>query len=135
MFKKEGPQNVKNMETIIGESVILEGEFNGHGNIVIEGKLTGNLSTDGHVLIGEKAEINANIKAGSAFISGKVVGDVTLSDSIDIAKTANIQGDIKAGSIAVESGCQINGKVSVGSKISENSKRPVKQESIQERGE
>lgn len=135
MFKKEGPQNVKNMETIIGESVILEGEFNGHGNIVIEGKLTGNLSTDGHVLIGEKAEINANIKAGSAFISGKVVGDVTLSDSIDIAKTANIQGDIKAGSIAVESGCQINGKVSVGSKISENSKRPAKQEPIQERGE
>lgn len=135
MFKKEGPQNVKNMETIIGESVILEGEFNGHGNIVIEGKLTGNLSTDGHVLIGEKAEINANIKAGSAFISGKVVGDVTLSDSIDIAKTANIQGDIKAGSIAVESGCQINGRVSVGSKISENSKKPIKQGSLQERGE
>jgi cytoskeletal protein CcmA (bactofilin family) len=135
MFKKEGPQNVKNMETIIGESVILEGEFNGHGNIVIEGKLTGNLSTDGHVLIGEKAEINANIKAGSAFISGKVVGDVSLSDSIDIAKTANIQGDIKAGSIAVESGCQINGKISVGAKISENPKKPVKQEPFQERGE
>jgi len=135
MFKKEGPQNVKNMETIIGESVVLEGEFNGHGNIVIEGKLMGNLSTDGHVLIGERAEITANIKAGSAFISGKVIGDITLSDSIDIAKTANIQGDIKANSIAVESGCQLNGKISVGSKISDISKKILKQEPLKERGE
>ncbi|HNZ86650.1 MAG TPA: polymer-forming cytoskeletal protein [bacterium] len=135
MFKKEMPQNIKNTETVIGESVVLEGEFNSHGNIVLEGKLNGNLSTDGHVLIGDKAEVVANIKAGSAFISGKVIGNITLSDSIDIAKTANIQGDIKASSIAVESGCQINGRVSVGSKIIENPKKTTKQELPLERGE
>ena len=135
MFKKEGVQNIKDMETIIGESVILEGEFNGHGNIVIEGKLNGNLATDGHVLIGEKAEINANIKAGSAFISGNVIGNISLTESIDIAKTAKIQGDIKAESIAVEAGCKINGKISVGTKEVDNSKRVAKEQPLQERGE
>ncbi len=135
MFKKEGAQNIKNMETIIGESVILEGEFNGHGNIVIEGKLNGNLSTDGHVLIGERAEINANIKAGSAFISGKVTGNISLLESIDIAKTAKITGDIKASSIAVEAGCQMNGKISVGAKNQDEMPKKSPKLNLDQQGE
>jgi len=111
MFKNENTKNVKNTETIIGESVIVEGEFNGHGNIVIEGKLNGNIKTDGHILIGDKAEINANIESSSAFISGKVTGNVKVNNSIDIAKSASIQGDIEAKSIAVEAGSRINGNI------------------------
>lgn len=113
MFKKEGVQNIKSTETIIGESVIVEGEFNGHGNVVIEGKLNGNLTTDGHVLVGDKAVIKADIKSGSAFISGKVTGNINVKGALDVAKTAIIQGDIDAHSIAMESGCSINGKLSI----------------------
>ncbi len=114
MFKKEDMSSIKNTETIIGESVILEGDFNGHGNVVVEGRLNGSFSTDGHVLVGENAEINANINAKSAFISGRVIGNIDVEESLDIAKTAIIKGDIKAQSIAVESGCEINGNVKVG---------------------
>ncbi len=111
MFKNEGPKNIKDTETIIGESVVVEGDFNGNGNIVIEGKLNGNLSTDGHILIGEKAEINADVKAGSAFVSGQIKGNVKINNSLDIAKTAKITGDIEASSIAMEAGCKVNGCV------------------------
>ncbi len=114
MFKKEDMHNIKDTETIIGESVILEGDFNGHGNVVVEGKLNGSFSTDGHVLVGENAEINANITAKSAFISGKISGNINVEESLDIARTAFIKGDIKAQSIAVESGCEINGNVKIG---------------------
>jgi len=116
MFKKEDMHNVKNTETIIGESVVVEGDFNGHGNVVIEGKLIGSFITDGHVLVGDKSEINANLKANSAFISGNVVGNIDINESLDIAKTAKIRGDIKASSIAVESGCEIEGNVSISKK-------------------
>lgn len=115
MFKKERSKNIKNTETIIGESVVVEGEFNGHGNIVIEGKLNGNLTTDGHILIGDKAKIKANIQAESAFISGKVTGDIKVNNSIDIAKTAVIKGDIEANSIAIEAGSKINGHIKMNS--------------------
>ena len=111
MFKKETPKNIKNTETIIGESVIVEGEFNGHGNVIIEGKLNGNIKTDGHILIGDKAEIKANIESDSAFISGKLNGNIKVNNSIDIAKTAAIKGDIEAGSVAIEAGSKINGNI------------------------
>jgi cytoskeletal protein CcmA (bactofilin family) len=124
MFKKEDMQNVKNTETIIGESVIVEGDFNGHGNVVIEGKLKGSFMTDGHVLVGDHAEINANLKANSAFISGKVLGNIEINSSLDVAKTAIIKGDIQAGSIAVESGCEIEGHLSVSKKHAKEISEP-----------
>lgn len=111
MFKKESPKNVKDTETIIGESVIVEGDFSGNGNIIIQGKLNGNLSTDGHILIGEKAKINADIKAASAFVSGEIKGNIKVNNSLDIAKTAKIDGDIEASSIAMEAGCKVNGHI------------------------
>ena len=116
MFKKQDAHNVKNTETIIGESVVVEGDFNGHGNVVIEGKLIGSFITDGHVLVGDKAEINANIKANSAFISGSVIGNVDINEALDIASTARIKGDTKANSIAIEAGCEIYGHIDVNKK-------------------
>ncbi len=116
MFKKEDMHNVKNTETIIGESVVVEGDFNGHGNVVIDGKLIGSFVTDGHVLIGDKAEINANIVANSAFISGAVTGNVDINEALDIASNAKIKGDIKASSIAIEAGCEIDGHVNINKK-------------------
>jgi len=122
MFKNENAKNVKNTETIIGESVVVEGEFNGHGNIVIEGKLNGNIKTDGHILIGEKAEIKANIESNSAFISGKVTGNIKIENSIDIAKSASIRGDIEASSIAVEAGSKINGNIKMNGDVKKENK-------------
>lgn len=113
MFKKEDMRNVKDTETIIGESVVVEGDFNGHGNVVVEGKLNGSFITDGHVLVGDRAEINANLKANSAFISGIVYGNISINESLDIAKTAIIKGDIVASSIAVEAGCEIEGHINI----------------------
>ena len=129
MFKNENVKNVKNTETIIGESVIVEGEFNGHGNIVIEGKLNGHIKTDGHILIGDKAEIKANIESDSAFISGKVIGNIKVNNSIDIAKSASIKGDIEASSIAVEAGSKINGNIKMNGGVKEIKKeeKPIEE--------
>jgi cytoskeletal protein CcmA (bactofilin family) len=127
MFKNENAKNIKNTETIIGESVVVEGEFNGHGNIVIEGKLNGNIKTDGHILIGDKAEIKANIESDSAFISGKVSGNIKVNTSIDIAKSASIRGDIEASSIAVEAGSKINGNIKMNGEV----KKEIKKEAIE----
>jgi cytoskeletal protein CcmA (bactofilin family) len=125
MFKNENAKNIKNTETIIGESVVVEGEFNGHGNIVIEGKLNGNIKTDGHILIGDKAEIKANIESDSAFVSGKVSGNIKVNNSIDIAKSATIKGDIEASSIAVEAGSKINGNIKMNGEVKNETKKEV----------
>ncbi len=114
MFNKNQPTvHTKNIETIIGPSVKVEGDFKGEGDLVIEGVLIGNLETKNNLKIGQNAVVQAEIKANNAFVSGKVKGNVTIKGKIEIASTAVIHGDIKEQIISMESGSLIQGKITM----------------------
>lgn len=99
------------IETIIGPSVRVEGDFKGEGDLVIEGMLIGNLQTKNNLKIGQNAIVEAEIKANNAFISGKVKGNISVKGKIEITATAVILGDIKAQIISIESGALVQGKL------------------------
>lgn len=114
MFNKNQPtMHTKSIETIIGPSVKVEGDFKGEGDLVIEGILIGNLETKNNLKIGQNAIVQAEIRANNAFVSGKVKGNVTIKGKIEIASTAVILGDIKAQIISIESGALLQGKISM----------------------
>ncbi len=112
MFSKENkPENFKDAETIIGESIKVKGNFQGHGNIVVEGFLEGSLKTDANVLIGAQAKIVANVEAKDAIINGELKGNIKAKSYLSIGKTAKIFGDIQYGEISIERGAIINGQL------------------------
>ena len=112
MFSKENrPENFKDAETIIGGSIKVKGNFQGQGNIVIEGFLEGSLKTEANILIGDQAKIIANIEAKDAIINGEVKGNIKAKSYLLIGKTARIFGDIQYGEISVEKGAIINGQI------------------------
>lgn len=110
MFNKnQGIPTPKNIETIIGPSVKVQGDFKGEGDLIIEGILIGTLQTKNNLKIGENAVVEADIKANNAFISGKVKGDITVKGKLEIAGTAVILGNIRAQILSMESGALIQG--------------------------
>jgi cytoskeletal protein CcmA (bactofilin family) len=114
MFKKDQkPESFKEVETIIGESIEVNGNFKGNGNIIVEGILNGSLETGGNVFIGDKSKISANISAKELIINGEVTGNILVSGLLTIGASAKINGDIECAQIAVESGSVINGKISM----------------------
>lgn len=111
MFKQQiNKLDMKNVETIIGPAIKVKGDFNGKGDIVIDGTLEGSLKTDGHLLVGDKARITANIKAGEARIAGEVTGNIKIEGYLELSSTAKIYGDIDCLSLAIEKGAHFNGK-------------------------
>lgn len=110
------PGAVSGAETLIGPSVKLEGNFNSDGDIVVEGILTGNLTTRGDVRVGGQAVIEAQVVAKSAAVAGKVKGNITVEGSLHLSSTAVIAGDVRAGSLAIEEGAVLNGKVTMSNK-------------------
>jgi len=114
MFSKENKlEKFKDAETIIGASIKVKGNFNGQGDIVIEGNLEGSLKTEANVFIGERAKINANIEASEALINGEISGNIKIKKYLAIGKTAKIIGDVQCGEISIERGAAITGQIIV----------------------
>ena len=124
MFKSEKNKPPQNVETIIGPSVKLEGDFAGEGDIVIEGIVLGNLKTKGHLQVGHEAKITADVEAQSAYVAGEISGNLNIKDNLELTATARINGDIKVVSLSVEKGAQINGKVCINEQATLTKKSP-----------
>ncbi|MFA5886849.1 MAG: polymer-forming cytoskeletal protein [Patescibacteria group bacterium] len=124
MFSKDSRlEKIKDAETIIGASIKVKGNFQGQGNIIIEGALEGSLKTDASIFIGDKAKIVASIEAKDVIVNGEVRGNIKGKNYLAIGGTAKIFGDLQYGEISVEKGATINGQLLM---LSEEHKQNIK---------
>ena len=111
-----------NVDTVVGPSVNVEGDFSSAGNIVVKGSVSGSVHTSKHLLVEEGANILANVQAGSATVSGTIKGNVKVEDTLILTSTAKILGDIRADVLQIEAGAILNGKVSMKNLEDQNEK-------------
>ncbi|KKR22066.1 MAG: hypothetical protein UT48_C0001G0079 [Parcubacteria group bacterium GW2011_GWE2_39_37] len=111
MFNKDEKIKIKDAETIIGPSVKVKGEFNGQGDIIIEGIFEGTLKTANALYVGDKAKVKADIEAKDARVGGEIIGNLKLRGYLEIGPVAKIFGDIEATSLSVAQGAIINGDI------------------------
>ena len=109
MFK-ETPTTTNEIETVIGPSVKVEGDFVTEGNIIVEGTVCGSIKTSKNLKIGPQAKIFANLSAANALVAGEVQGNINISGKMELTSSAKIFGDIKVGSLNMAAGAILNGK-------------------------
>jgi cytoskeletal protein CcmA (bactofilin family) len=127
MFNKNLSEGVvidkKDIETIIGASVKVEGNFICDGNIIIDGQVKGNVQTNGFLQIGRSANVIADVKAANARIGGEVRGSVKIEGYLEINDSAKIYGDIEAASLSIARGAHISGHCNTNESSPANSKK------------
>ena len=101
-----------------GKNVLtLDVEVNGtlkfSGELTFEGKLEGEISSDGALQLGDSAVINGNIHATSVVVRGKINGNITAKEKIEIKAKTELFGDIKAAKLVIEEGVTFVGKTEV----------------------
>ena len=99
-------------DTVIGSNSRTKGEFFSSGNVRMDGTFEGNLEIEGNILIGESADICADIDARNISIAGSVRGNVT-GHKVQLLRTGRIWGDISASSLTTEEGAFIDGKITM----------------------
>ncbi len=105
--------NHDDVETVVGPSVKVEGDFASEGNIVVKGTVSGSVKTSKLLTVEDGAKIFANISAGSAIISGGIKGNVKVSGRLEMTETAQIQGDVSCDVLSVAPGALIFGKITM----------------------
>lgn len=137
MFKGQKTKNIvpaDDVETIIGPSVKIEGDFQTNGNVMIAGIISGTFTTSHSLRVEEQARIIANVKAGEAIIAGEIKGNIEVENHLEILSSAKIDGDIKTGSISIQQGARINGNCSMtGSEAATEKLKPSSAEPLVEK--
>ncbi len=104
-------QNKDEVETVVGPSVNVEGDFSSEGNIIVKGMVAGSVHTSKYLSVEQGAKIMANVRAGSAQIAGEVKGNMKVKEVLELTSTARILGDLEVKTLIVEAGALISGKV------------------------
>lgn len=99
-------------DTVVGSNTSFEGSFVSSGNVRMDGQFAGSLEISGNILVGESAEIHADINARNISIAGTVRGNVSGS-KVQLLRTGRIWGDISASALTTEEGAFIDGKITM----------------------
>src|SRR3954464_14211343 len=112
-------------KNVLGPDVEIKGNLKFSGELTCEGKIDGEIQTDGVLNLGDSAVVNGNINAQNVVVRGKINGNINAKEKIDIKTKAELFGDIRASKLSVEEGVTFVGKTEVNpNKISPTAARP-----------
>jgi cytoskeletal protein CcmA (bactofilin family) len=103
---------------VLSSDVEIKGTIKFQKELLIDGKVEGEINSDGALTVGENADIRAEVKTKSITIYGKVSGNVTVSERCELKSKCTLQGDLKAARLIIEEGATFIGKSEVSSGMS-----------------
>lgn len=98
-----GLHNTLATGTTVKGNIITETDFR------LDGKVEGDISCNGKIVVGPKGQVIGNIVSSNAEILGEVEGSVRVSEKLVLKATANIKGDVFAQSLEIEPNARFNG--------------------------
>ena len=102
---------------IIGKGITIRGSLSGGGDLVIEGRVEGQISLKNHLTIESSGKVEADIRADELTINGEASGNIDASARVAINNSARVRGDVKAPRVVIEDGAVFNGTIEMDVKL------------------
>jgi len=102
---------------IIGKGITIRGSLTGGGDLVIEGRVEGQINLKNHLTIEGSGKVEADIRADELTINGEAAGNIDASTKVAINASAKVNGDIKAHRVVIEDGAVFNGSIEMDVKL------------------
>jgi cytoskeletal protein CcmA (bactofilin family) len=97
----------------VGEKLSIKGEIVGEGDLELAGRFEGIVNVNGRVVVGERAEVDADISASTIVVGGKVRGNLNASGRVEILPQGILTGNLKSGSFSAADGALVKGEIVV----------------------
>jgi len=95
----------------VGGGLSFRGEISGEGDFHIAGRFEGDINVTGRVLVGEGAEVDANINARAIVVGGTVRGNLSAATRVEILLTGVLTGTLRTGSFSAADGAAVKGEI------------------------
>jgi len=96
--------------TLLGRGAQFEGKLTFEGTVRIDGRFKGEVFSEDVLVIGDGAQVEAQIDVGEVIIQGTVVGNIVAKRSIEIHAPGRVKGDLHTPSLQVDKGVIFEGR-------------------------
>jgi cytoskeletal protein CcmA (bactofilin family) len=93
----------------LGRGVRLEGKLTFSGTVRVDATFQGSIVTDGVLVVGEGAKVDAEISCGTVVVEGEVNGNIVASAAVELRPTSRLHGDVETPSLSIDRGALFEG--------------------------
>ena len=112
--KSTNPSAAASPHTLLGRTVVVQGQLSSGEDLQIEGQFEGNVNLDDYCLtVGTEGRVKAEIRARHVVILGSVTGNIAAREKIEIRRTGHVVGDLVAATVAIEEGAYFKGSIDI----------------------
>jgi cytoskeletal protein CcmA (bactofilin family) len=95
---------------LLGPGTRFEGKLYFEGRVRIDGMFKGEIKSDDTLVIGDGAEINAEIEVATVIVrGGSVTGNIKAATSLEIHAPGKVIGNVHSPSLFIERGVEFQG--------------------------
>ena len=99
----------KDMGSILGPELEINGDVKASGSLLIYGTVNGNINSQGSVKTAKGSTVKGDIIARDTHICGSVDGDLIIKDKITLGNESDLSGNLKSSILVIEEGAKFAG--------------------------
>lgn len=99
---------------LIAKGTKITGDVFTDGDMRIDGEVTGNIESNGRLVIGATGIVEGDIKCKSCEIAGTQKGSLFVAELLSLKASSNVSGDILTGKLSIEPGAYFAGTCNMG---------------------
>ncbi|MBX3024777.1 polymer-forming cytoskeletal protein [bacterium] len=131
------PASARDVQAHLGQGSRVEGKLTFEGSVRIDGQVEGEISAQEMVVLGETADVSAQIVANTIVVQGRVTGDLTARRRVELKAPASVAGNISTPCLVIHEGVVFEGHCSMGGAAAGRAERSDKRVALfpaEERG-
>jgi|TARA_B100001029_G_scaffold79633_1_gene65280 cytoskeletal protein CcmA (bactofilin family) len=99
----------KDMGSILGPELKIDGNVSVDGSLLIYGTVNGNIESQGSVRTAKGSKVKGDIIGSEAHICGLVEGNLIIDGKIILGSESQLKGNLKSGTLIIEEGAKFAG--------------------------
>lgn len=112
-MRKETPIEKSEIKAFLGPGSQFEGKLVFNEIVRLDGAFRGEVTSHDTLIVGESADIQADVQVGTLILSGKFKGNIKAKSRVELRAPANVDGAIETPALSMEDGVILNGTISM----------------------
>ena len=113
MSRKEKPLEKTDIKAFLGPGSQFEGKLVFDEIVRMDGTFRGEVSSKDTLIVGDTADVQAEVNVGTFILSGRFNGNVKATGRVELRAPAKVDGNIETPVLSVEEGVQFNGNLAM----------------------